>query len=682
MTSEDDSDDASAAPARRIIDVQLDDDDDGWEDMPSLGTSTHRTRNPGQSRISHKQHRHAAVGKNGRASALKRRDANISKMQRLGGDLDAIDAELAEHTERLATKYSMKPQNVRRQLLASSSYKNQCKPSLYNAKISGLMAELNADHEGGTRLTIPEVKAMVKDDPSLLEGYTSEQEAEMLANLTAKRERRHHGTRANNISATADIKRTMSRLVQELNGMAQRANMVGFTMFSRGHLHDTSTPTTISTGGALDFFRDVLKKEPADVSALFELWAVNREHGEKGVNTLQAMQKECTDIILTGLMAVTKRTKVAMNYENYIKSMVEGKNIGLIGWPQGVAFKRMSLQSALPPLKILRDALNAGSCRWKVLPPSERQRILDNFEDMVEKGEAPVKATKRSSAKKRQDEESSDVESSGGEQALRGSGATGNGARADVEGKRGNGKGDGNARPTKHTRAAGANSKKTRARNEDAPVKPKKSSAGKGEAPAKQKEGKTSAGNGEPPAKKRKTRNAGEDNGQPPAKRKKTGDGEPSKKKRKKSAADSDGEPPAKKRKKTSTGDVVPAAAMPRPQPRRLYKKPAEPTRLVSLKPHSLAASAPPASPKHPGPVRSISPKARSAASAPHAAPAHLFSPTSRSPAASGPPASPNRAEPARLRSPATADPPASPKRAAPARAIVKGKRGGPPGQR
>ncbi|KAF8212964.1 hypothetical protein K438DRAFT_1566417, partial [Mycena galopus ATCC 62051] len=165
-------------------------------------------------------------------------------------------------------------------------------------------------------------------------------------------------------------------------------------MFSQGHLHDTSTPTTISTGGALDFFRDVLKKEPADVSALFELWAVNREQGASWGNTLRAMQKECTDMILTGLMAVTRRTKIAMNYENYINSMVEGKNVGLVGWPQGVAFKRMSLQSALPPLKILRDALKAGTCRWKVLTCTERERILENFEDMIEKGEAKVKPKK------------------------------------------------------------------------------------------------------------------------------------------------------------------------------------------------------------------------------------------------------------------------------------------------
>ncbi|KAJ7813920.1 hypothetical protein B0H13DRAFT_2382098 [Mycena leptocephala] len=691
MASEDDNEDANSeaerdtpAPARRIIDVQLDDGDDDWEDdVPTLGTSTHRSRNPRQPRIPiQKQHRRVVVGKNGRASALKRRGASTSKMQRLGGDLDAIDVELAEHTDRLATKYSMKPNDVRRRLLASSSYKPQRKPSLYNAKISVLMAELNADREGGNRLSIPQVKAMVKDDPSLLEGYTSEEEAEMLADLTAKREHKRHGTRANNIAANADIRRTMARLVQELNGMAQRANMVGFAMFSRGHLHDTSTPTTISTGGALDFFRDVLKKDPADVSALFELWAVNREQGGKGPNTLLAMQKECTDIILTGLKAVTKQTKAAMNYENYIKSMVERKNIGL----------------RTPPLMILRDALNAGTCRWKVLTPTERQRILANFEDMVEKGEVQVKAktARKSSPRRRR----SRAQRRGGTSQARSRAMRTRAGRAGVEGKRGTvrdkllalvqakkakgavkevkrkGKEDGDARPTKRTRAAGAqdeepsaNSKKTRARtrNEDAPAKPKKSSAGK-------EEKKTSAGNGQPPTKKRKKTNAGEDDGEPPAKRKKTGDGDgepPAKKRKKKSAGDGDGEPRAKKRKKTGPGRT----SLP-----RLYKKPAEPARSVSPTPRSPAASAPPASPNRAEPANPTPP-------------ARSVSPTPRSPAAADPPASPNRAEPANPtpparsvsptpRSPTAADPPASPKRAAPAHAIIKGKRGGPPGLR
>ncbi|KAJ7765994.1 hypothetical protein B0H14DRAFT_2403009, partial [Mycena olivaceomarginata] len=90
------------------------------------------------------------------------------------------------------------------------------------------------------------------------------------------------------------------------------------------------------------FIWEVLKRDPADVAALFELWAVSRERREMGVDTLAAIQKECTAIIKTGLHNaenILGCTKVAMNYENYIKSLVLGKNVGLVNWLQGFDFK-------------------------------------------------------------------------------------------------------------------------------------------------------------------------------------------------------------------------------------------------------------------------------------------------------------------------------------------------------
>ena len=94
--------------------------------------------------------------------------------------------------------------------------------------------------------------------------------------------------------------------------------MIGFAMFTRGHIHDTTIPVTIQSWGALDFFREVLKRDPADVSAMFELWAVSRERGkmcqlgiksrrlihppgETGADTLLEMQKDCTEMITSGL---------------------------------------------------------------------------------------------------------------------------------------------------------------------------------------------------------------------------------------------------------------------------------------------------------------------------------------------------------------------------------------------
>ncbi|KAJ7787490.1 hypothetical protein B0H14DRAFT_3505437 [Mycena olivaceomarginata] len=96
-------------------------------------------------------------------------------------------------------------------------------------------------------------------------------------------------------------------------------------MFSRGHIHDKTIPVTIQSWGALEFIREVLKRDPADVAALFELWAVSRERGETGADTLAGIQKECTAIIKAGLQNILGRTKVAMNYESYIKSLVLGK---------------------------------------------------------------------------------------------------------------------------------------------------------------------------------------------------------------------------------------------------------------------------------------------------------------------------------------------------------------------
>ncbi|KAJ7741226.1 hypothetical protein B0H14DRAFT_2296529, partial [Mycena olivaceomarginata] len=116
---------------------------------------------------------------------------------------------------------------------------------------------------------------------------------------------------------------------------------------------------------ALEFIREVLKRDPADVAALFELWAVSRERGETGADTLAGIQKECTAIIKAGLQNILGRTKVAMNYESYIKSLVLGKNVGIVNWPQGVDFKRMSLQASA--LRILYDSLKCGTTRWKVL---------------------------------------------------------------------------------------------------------------------------------------------------------------------------------------------------------------------------------------------------------------------------------------------------------------------------
>ncbi|KAJ6524087.1 hypothetical protein DFH09DRAFT_1329613 [Mycena vulgaris] len=171
-------------------------------------------------------------------------------------------------------------------------------------------------------------------------------------------------------------------------------------MFTCGHIHDRKISVTIQSWEALEFFRGILKKDPADVAALFELWAVSRERGDTGADTLLGMQQDCTKMITDGLRAVLAKTKVKINFENYIKALVEGKNVGLVWWPEGVDFKCMSLQSKIGPLRILRDALRCGTVRWKVLSAGEKKRLVDQFREMVKMGEVQKKAGKAKTARK------------------------------------------------------------------------------------------------------------------------------------------------------------------------------------------------------------------------------------------------------------------------------------------
>ncbi|KAJ7792284.1 hypothetical protein B0H14DRAFT_2286829, partial [Mycena olivaceomarginata] len=201
----------------------------------------------------------------------------------------------------LAKKHGMKVHEVCRRMLGLSTYGARRKPSLYNAKVSRIMARLNAGRGVGERYRIPEVKRMVAADPSMLDGFSKVETKDMIKQVLENCQKKAQGTRANNLSAAADTRRTMDRLMLEITNLAKRVGMIGFAMFSCGHSHDKTVPVTIQSWGALDFFREVLKRDPADISHLLELWAVSRERGGQRRNKLLEMQQECTGMINTGL---------------------------------------------------------------------------------------------------------------------------------------------------------------------------------------------------------------------------------------------------------------------------------------------------------------------------------------------------------------------------------------------
>ncbi|KAJ7813379.1 hypothetical protein B0H14DRAFT_2173923, partial [Mycena olivaceomarginata] len=137
---------------------------------------------------------------------------------------------------------------------------------------------------------------------------------------------------------------------------------------------------------AMAFCREVLKMDPADILAKFELCCCARDKGFTGLDTLALMRKEVTNMIKTGLVLACKKTNFAMNYERYIKAVVLGYGCALVSWPQSINFTSPTNISTVNDMRTLRDALRDSTCQWKVFNAAEKEKWRQEYEEKVELG--------------------------------------------------------------------------------------------------------------------------------------------------------------------------------------------------------------------------------------------------------------------------------------------------------
>ncbi|KAJ7663555.1 hypothetical protein B0H14DRAFT_3539897 [Mycena olivaceomarginata] len=216
----------------RIVDFEVEDSE--WEDLvddtlSGLGATTHQSCNPHlPTNPLHKHRGRVVAGPNVRTTAQHRRSGlpTTKWLKGLAEDLDTWEIEREEHVQQLADKHGMKL--VQRESVTHYGWL-ECRPRV------------------GERYTMPEVKAMVAKDPSMLEGFSREEEKEMIKDTLANRKVKARGTRANHLSAAADAKCTMDCLMVEITNLAKRMGMIGFTMFTCSHAHNKTLPGTIQS---------------------------------------------------------------------------------------------------------------------------------------------------------------------------------------------------------------------------------------------------------------------------------------------------------------------------------------------------------------------------------------------------------------------------------------------------
>ncbi|KAJ7809446.1 hypothetical protein B0H13DRAFT_1668142, partial [Mycena leptocephala] len=325
-----------------------------------------------------------------RATAKLKRAATMKKAQDLQADIDAINLARNKMAEEIAVKHNVKVDFVLRRLMAQSSFRAVRKVNLFNAKVHRICKKARS---AGKKLGLEKARRCVLESPEF-QNLTKEEEEALKAELLGDREHTKKGTRATNNAAAADARFTIGMIAEEIDSLAQRTGMVGFAMFSRGHIHDKTVPTECQSLGGLEFFQEIMGEPARDVAEKFELWCIAREKGLTAVDTLQSMRKQVNKFIHNGLLGATGSQKIAMNWVQYWKSIVLKKGVILKGWPLDGEVKNPATIHDVDSMTKLRDALQSGECFWHKMSGREREAAQEKYDEMVESGELEVKVRK------------------------------------------------------------------------------------------------------------------------------------------------------------------------------------------------------------------------------------------------------------------------------------------------
>ncbi|KAJ7609847.1 hypothetical protein FB45DRAFT_1038318 [Roridomyces roridus] len=393
---------------------------------PALPGNTHARRNPHLPIITARARYRKPKEKNGAQMTRLRRQMRVNKAQDLADDIRDLRQALDDALPAVAAKHNIALKELRRRVYNGAGIKTKRNLSVYNAKVACVMEIANEGLMLGDRFNMTEIKQMIKKDPSLLTDVDPDHLEEMITKLEAQRLVKRTGVRGDNVAAAIDAQRTLAVISELVAGLYRRTGIVGFAFFTRGNFSDITAPLAIHSGGALGFCSEMLNREPEVINAMLELWQIQRVEGAITAPSVEKMRIVSAAMIKSGLVQVTGKPNVAMNFENYVKSIVQAKHVALVGWPSGVPWKRLSKQSITGDVRRIYKALKDGSMKWKKLRTEEDEEDEERrFNKLISKGLATagkkrkvrddLGATHRTQGRELESDAEDGVQVSGGE---------------------------------------------------------------------------------------------------------------------------------------------------------------------------------------------------------------------------------------------------------------------------
>ncbi|KAF8798805.1 hypothetical protein BYT27DRAFT_7343194 [Phlegmacium glaucopus] len=331
-----------------------------------------------------------------RASQKLRRAADEAAQQTLVNEFDFLLNRHHKEYEELATRHGKKVEYLDKLRGSSKHYRARKGVSIENAKIHAKSIEVNSDRALGDRVKLPELRMMVKDDPTY-QNLSKEEEEELRNEVLAIREQKKLGARPSNRSAAQDYRCQVDSINKDITALSERTGAAAICFFTRSHLEDTYEPNWVCTLNAMNFAQDSLGHNMWEITRLFEQWACSKGKVHNP-DTLSAMKQECSATINGGLKTAVKSQQAIMNYINYDVQVVQRLKVKLMGWTFHMFVSPQDI-NAVDDLRTLRDALRCGSCFWMRMSNPEVTRHAAHMLEREEAGEIIGKKRKARSDK-------------------------------------------------------------------------------------------------------------------------------------------------------------------------------------------------------------------------------------------------------------------------------------------
>ncbi|KIK40520.1 hypothetical protein CY34DRAFT_24772 [Suillus luteus UH-Slu-Lm8-n1] len=204
--------------------------------------------------------------------------------------------------EALSRAQSVTPKQINDIIGSQTHYRTSRKSQLINVLVHAKAKEVNADLPVGSCHSLAELRNRVANDPEI-KSLTQDEKAAYIMALEEDCKKKVVSVQANNLAAAQDVLTTTDKIVKEDN-----------------------------------FWEDVYEHPMADFLRQYEQWACTQNQNLNECDSLEAVRKQVWKLILWGLVSITGKKFIVMNYTNYETAIVEAYGVRLIGWPEGVKF--------------------------------------------------------------------------------------------------------------------------------------------------------------------------------------------------------------------------------------------------------------------------------------------------------------------------------------------------------